>query len=550
MKIFKNLAIKSHWLVVALAVYFGSVLNMAVWRYAFKNIELTGAPVVVFSLGLPVFVGACLLIIFSLLVWPYVAKPLLAVLLVVSAVTNYVMFQYGIFIDSDMVRNLFETTTREAMDYFNLSGVLWVTFTGVVPAALLLRTRIIFKPALKELKTRLVMVLICLAAIGLIAALSFKEYAVWGRNNKNVTRLINPTNYLYATVRYFQRQALANHAFVHLDEDVSLDPYLDNHPTVFVLVVGETARTQNFSLNGYPRVTNPRLAVEDIISFADVSSCGTATAISVPCMFSGLPRSQFNVNKASYHENLVDLIQNAGYQVRWRENDEGCKKVCDRVPTDYPIYTNNPKYCDGVYCHDEALLDGLEDYLRALTGDAFIVLHTMGSHGPSYYKRYPDQFKVFQPTCDTSEVQNCDREAIANTYDNTILYTDHVLAELIGLLKKFPKYEIGMLYLSDHGESLGENGVYLHGLPYRIAPAEQTQVPMILWMSEVMKKEDHIDYECLRARAAEPLSHDNLFHSMVGLMELDTVVYDPALDMFAPCRTKPLPAMVSSKSLD
>lgn len=549
MKKITSFNLKSNWLLIIASVYFGSVLNLSLWRYALQNIEITGAPMLVFCLGLPVFIWASLLIIFSLLVWPWVGKPLLVILLVVSSVTNYMMFQYGLYIDSDMIRNVFETNRREALDFFSLSGLIWVALTGLLPAALLIRARIIFKLALKELGFRLVMIFICLAAIGLIAALSFKEYAVFGRNNKNVTRLINPTNYVYATVRYFQRQALANREFVRLDEDVSLDPYQDDYPTVFILVLGETARAGNFSLNGYPRETNPRLAAEDVISFTDVSSCGTATAVSVPCMFSDMPRSKFNINRAVFSENFIDLLHNADYQLWWRDNDDGCKKVCDRVPTEYMVAVNNPKYCDGSYCYDEVLVDGLEEYLGKLTGHGFVVLHAMGSHGPSYYKRYPEEFKTFLPTCETSEVQNCDREAIVNTYDNTILYTDHVLAEIIDVLKKFPNYETGMLYVSDHGESLGENGIYLHGLPYAVAPEEQTKVPMILWMSEVMKKEDHIDYECLKARAGEPLSHDHLFHSLIGLMELDTKVYEPELDLFEPCRLVPLPAL-TSKSAD
>ena len=202
----------------------------------------------------------------------------------------------------------------------------------------------------------------------------------------------------------------------------------------------------------------------------------------------------------------------------------------------------NKQFCDGKYCQDELLLEGLEEFLTNLKGHAFIVLHTIGSHGPTYYRRYPDEFKQFTPTCDTEEIQTCTKEQIVNTYDNTILYTDHILSSIIDILKKFPAYETGLLYVSDHGESLGENGIYLHSLPYWIAPKEQTSVPMVVWMSEVMKNSSHIDYDCLKKKAmVGNFSHDHLSHSLLSLMEVDSKWYDKKLDIFDSCRTSPLP---------
>lgn len=533
--------IKSHWLLLLISLYFTTVLNLSLWRYAWDNIELTGVSMAVFAASVPLVLFLALVVIFGLFLWPYVGKPILAVFLIVSSVANYMMFHYGLYIDSDMARNVFETTSREAFDYVNLSAVLWLVFTGLTPALLISRVRIIYRSHWKEILARALILGGSLAVIGLVALVAFKEYAVFGRNNKEVTRLINPSNYVSALIRYHQRQALSKRPFVRIDEEASRAPFKDSYHTVFILVVGETARSMNFSLNGYERDTNPRLARENVISFRDVTASGTSTAVSLPSMFSSLSRLNFDLNEAVYSENFLDLLQNTGYRIWWRDNDDGCKKVCDRVPTEYMVIANNPKYCDGTYCYDDTLLDGLEDFLKTVNEDTFIILHTMGSHGPSYYKRYPEKFKAFTPTCDTSEIQNCERQAIVNTYDNTILYTDHVVAEVIDILKKFPNFEAGLLYVSDHGESLGENNVYLHGLPFAIAPDEQTKVPMILWMSEVMQKEDHINYDCLKGRASEPLAHDNLFHSMVGLMELNTKVYDENLDMFQPCRLKDLP---------
>lgn len=375
-----------------------------------------------------------------------------------------------------------------------------------------------------------------------IAGLLYQDYAAHGRNNKMIDKLISPYNYLSAAVRLGKRRWRSAREFQVIDEHPEHVPYEDPYLTVLVLVIGETARSMNFSLNGYERETNPRLAREDVISFQRVTASGTATAFALPCLFSHLPRARFKIDEAAQSENLVDVMQKAGYDVLWLDNDGGSKGVSDRVPTIDLMRDGPAAYRNGDTCYDEVLLDGLEDRIRAVTKDTVFILHMMGSHGPSYYRRYPDRFRVFTPTCDTAAIQGRPREEIVNTYDNTILYTDHVLAEVIAVLKKFPEHEAGMINLSDHGESLGENGLYLHGFPYAFAPREQLEVPMILWMSETMKREDHVDYEKLRGAAASlDLSHDNFFHSVLGLVEIDTDLYDSSLDLFTPFRTKPLP---------
>jgi len=318
-------------------------------------------------------------------------------------------------------------------------------------------------------------------------------------------------------------------------------PFEDPHKTVLVIVLGEAARAKNFSLYGYKRETNPFLKQQDIIHFNEVASCGTATAVSVPCMFSHLTRTDFDVADARYTENLLDILKTAGYKILWFENDDGCKGVCDRAEVQHMVEINNPKYCYGRYCHDEALLDGLPEIFDSIKGNTVIVLHTMGSHGPTYYNRYPDNFRKFTPTCDTSDIQNCTQEQVVNTYDNTILYADYIVSSVIDMLKKHPEYEAGLIYVSDHGESLGESNVYLHGLPYVMAPKEQKQIPMILWMNETMKRWDYVDYDCMRKEAAQSTyTHDNLFHSIIGLLEVKTHVYNKEYDIFRGCRTKEL----------
>lgn len=529
-------------LVAVLSAYFLLFLNISFWRFVFTHAEPSGLVGGLFMLSVPVLIFTLLYLSFSLLLLPYIGKPLLILLLIISAGVNYLMYQFGVFIDADMIRNTFETHPGEVKDLITLRSVLWLTALGIVPAVMLARIKIVFKPFWKETLGRLKRCGLLLLCLLIFLPFVYKEYASFGRNNNQVRRLVSPLNYIYATVRYFQIEHQKKRPFTKLDEAAEHVPYPDEEKTVFILVLGETARAMNFSLNGYARETNPKLKTQDIVNFPHVESAGTATAFSVPSIFSFTQRGDFSPTDAKYTENLLDLLQQTGYEILWKENDNGCKGVCQRVPN-VEMDLKDQRFCDGTYCRDEILLDGLEEYLANIKGEnAFIVLHTIGSHGPTYYRRYPPEFKKFTPTCDTEEIQTCTQEQIINTYDNTILYTDHIVSSVIDILKKFPHYESGLLYVSDHGESLGENGVYLHGLPYSIAPKEQTSVPMVLWMSEVMKKSDHIDYDCLKKKAAEGnFSHDNLSHSLLSLMEVDSKWYDKKMDFFEGCRTTPLP---------
>ena len=529
-------------LIIWAALYFTTVLNASFWRYLAEHLAPVTVGAVLFALSLPAALFSAFVLVFSLLVWPGLVKPLLIGLLLLSSAANYAMWQFGLFIDADMVRNILETNPREAADFFTRQSLAWVALTGLVPALALAAVRLRYHPPLREARRRLVLAMAALAALTLIAASTYKEYVSFGRNHRLVRRLINPGNYLYAAVRHFQIEAEKRRPFAALDPAAVLEPIPDNEFTVFVLVLGETARARNFALYGYSRDTTPRLSdMDDLLTFSRVDSCGTSTAISLPCLFSELSRGDFDAAEAKFKENLIDLLQNSGYQVWWRDNDDGCKEVCRRVPTEY-MDRQGGLFCEGRSCLDEALLVGLEERLSRLSGDTVIVLHARGSHGPSYYQRYPENFRVFTPTCDTTDLQTCSREAIVNTYDNTIVYTDHLVASAIEILKKFPQFESGLLYVSDHGESLGENNIYLHGLPYAIAPEEQKRIPLLLWLSKVMLRNDWLDRSCLARRAAEEaFSHDHFFHSLLSLLEVRSRFYDPGLDIFRPCRLQPWP---------
>ena len=543
----KKFQIKSTTLILILTLYFSTVLNLSFWRYTYRSIDITSFQIFGLSVSIFLFIAIPLFLLFNLICVKTVCKPFVVALLLVCSFTNFMMFNYGIHIDKHMIQNVMETNYREAADLITMSLFLWVLVTGVIPSILLLAADIQYKPFKEEFKTRLINCLVGILAVGACGFGFYKECASYGRNHRKSKNIINIVNFTAGTVSYIniQKAKFVKREFVELDKNPQILDYQKDTGThkVVVFIVGETARAANFSLHGYERKTNPLLEKQDIAYFKDATACGTSTAVSVPCLFSHLERKNFDVSDAEFTENLVDLAQKAGYHVIWRDNDDGCKGVCRRIKDLKDMQeTKHPVYCNGKDCLDQILLDELMDIFPKIKQNTLIVLHAQGSHGPAYYKRYPDKFKKFLPTCDTSDIKDCSLDQIVNAYDNTILYTDYIISQAIDIAKKYPKLESSVIYVSDHGESLGEYNIFLHGMPFGIAPDEQKSVPMLIWMNENMKKWDHIDYNCLKLSAEKnAYSHDNLFHSLLGLMAIKTSAYDKRYDLFDACRTKPLP---------
>lgn len=529
----KLFTLSSRHFIILLSLYFAFVLNNRFWDLIEEKLEINNVAAALFAISLPLFIFVMLYVLFNLIVLPKVGKFLVIILLLCSAAADYAMTTLGIIINSDMIRNFAETTPREALELITPRAVFYVFITGILPAVLTALTDIKFQPFKKELKQRTLYCFAGLLTLVLLAPFTYKEYVTFGRNNKEIRRSVNTFNYIFALNKYHRQNRNANRKFVILDNTPTIEKN-GTSPRVLLLIVGETARAQNFSLNGYPKETNPLLKTQNIINFADVSSCGTATAVSLPCMFSASPRKEFKVSRAYHTQNLMDIIQTAGYDVFWKDNDDGCKGICKRVAEKDAKEGNRQPWCFGSYCHDDILLEGLKERLAKVKKDTVIVLHAMGSHGPAYYKRYPEHFKRFLPACETADLQNCTREEITNTYDNTLLYTDYIISSAIDILKSRPELESGMLYVSDHGESLGEKNIYLHGLPYAIAPDVQKKVPMVLWLSENLQKSEKIDTTRLKQSAtANAYSHDNYYHTVLGLLGIRSTTYNQALDILA-----------------
>ncbi len=538
---FKFKALTSEKLSLIAALFFVFACNSVFWQQLYTIQNPSTAAGWLFMLVGATFLILVLNLIFTLLALPYVLKPVLTVLLLITPVVVYFMSQFGIMINGGMLRNAAQTNLTETLDLLTLKMALYWLVLGGLPLYLLWKTPIQYRPLRREAMVKTSVIVGSIVLLLLVSLGFYKEFASVFRNNRELRFLITPMNFIQASSNYLKHSVNIKPIVVAaIGTDAKYTPLPQSRPKLTIIVVGETARAANFSLNGYERETNPRLKQQaGLINLPQVSSCGTDTAVSLPCMFSKFGKDNYSEKQAKSHQGLLDVVQRAGYQVLWRDNQSGCKGTCDRVPNESMIATADPKLCKDGECLDEALLTGLQEKIDAQQQDAVIVLHMMGSHGPAYFKRYPPAFAKFQPTCNDKQLNRCSREQILNSYDNSLLYTDYVLSNVIDLLRKNSnRVDTAMMYLSDHGESLGENGLYLHGAPYMLAPSEQTHVPAMLWLSPEFAQQAKIDLGCMQKKAGQAYSHDNLFHSTLGLLDIKTSLYQTELDWFASCKAK------------
>jgi lipid A ethanolaminephosphotransferase len=536
-------------LAVAAALWIALLCNGPLWNALRALPEMATARGALFIGGFALMIAALTGALLALLAWRWTIKPAIALFLVSAALGAHFMSTYGVVIDPSMMTNVLQTDPREVRDLLSTRLVVHVVLLAALPIALLWKLPLQRKRFAAQLGRNLAgFVVAWLVLLALVFAL-FADLSATMRNHRSMRYLINPLNSFFALgvlAKQSNAKPAGPPASIGIGAQVA-PRAAGSPPPLLMLVVGETARADHFALNGYTRATNPELAKLDVVSFANVTSCGTNTAASLPCMFSHLGKRAFE-SRDGEHENLLDLVQRAGMAVLWLDNQAGCKGLCDRVPH---AFASEPApgqaaataaLCNEGECFDEALLVGLDARLAALPASArergvLIVLHQMGSHGPAYSKRSPPDRKPFQPECTTNVLQQCDHGALINAYDNTIAYTDHVLARTIAWLAERDKqYAPTLLYVSDHGESLGENNLYLHGLPYAVAPREQTHVPMVAWVAPGARGASGPAIDCLRRERNKPLSHDNLFHTALGVLGIRASEYVATLDAFAPCR--------------
>jgi lipid A ethanolaminephosphotransferase len=529
--------------VYGLAAYFVFVLNGAFWRRLFA----AAPPAVVYDWAFLAAVAVILLLVTSMaasvIAIGRLFKPAAALLLIVCAAASYFMGAFGTVIDSGMIINVLQTDRAEASDLMTWRLVAHVLLWGVAPAVLLALLPIQRRPLIDELKRRVVSGFVIVSVIAAVSYPFFKNLASVFREHSILRHELLPFNIISGVSRVagmqFRKSKPKTIAAFGTDAAKGSTWSQRGEKSVTVLVIGETARAHNFSLNGYGRETNPQLkSIEGLVNFSKVMSCGTATAQSLPCLFSGLGQNGASHSIAVEQEGLLDILQRAGLSLLWRDNQSGCKGICFRIPSVSVALPEPKKFYELAVSYDDRLLEGLQAWIDQLQGHGVLVLHMIGSHGPAYFKRYPEAFERFKPACRDTQFSHCGRDTIVNAYDNSILFTDHVLASLIGILGANDARGIptAMTYVSDHGESLGEGGIYLHGLPYALAPIEQKHVPWLWWLSPGYQKVSGVTSDCLKAQAGTALTHDHFFHTVLGLLDVRTKTHVAKLDLTAACR--------------
>jgi len=515
--------------------------NAALWR----ELESLGIAQAqggwLLTLTLAGMLGAALYALLSLFAWKGVLKPAIVLLLVATAAGAHFMWTYRIVIDSAMATNTLQTDWHEARALLTPRFGAAVLVGGVLPSWLVWRVGVAHRPWKQQALRNLLGLGAGLAVVVALILLSFQPLASTMRNHTQLRYLLNPLNQLWAVGQSAFGSRKIKGPVAPLGRDARLAAAAPGaKPRLLVLVLGETGRSGNFGLNGYERDTTPELARAQAVSFRNAWACGTSTAASVPCMFSHLGREGF-LARTQDSENLLDVLQHAGLAVLWIDNQPGgCKGVCERIPNVNTSGGKDPQLCPGGECRDEILVQGLDERLAQLPEaqrrkGVVLVMHQMGSHGPAYAQRTPPAFKKFMPECTSSHLPDCSEQELRNAYDNTIAYTDHVLGATVAWLRSRGDYDGALLYVADHGESLGENNLYLHGLPYAIAPDVQKHVPWITWLSPGFEQASGLAMQCLRGRADARITHDHLFHSVLGLMQVGTAAYRREFDAYAGC---------------
>lgn len=460
-------------------------------------------------------IGLCLVCLLS----SRLLKPVCMLLAAANAGALYFLHAYGVVLDRTMMGNVANTDWAEATAFLSPALALFVLVFGLVPAAALSRVEI--TPVRRG---RLAMQLAALAVVGSTTMYLASASWLWiDRHARVLGGMILPWSYVFNAGRHASAQLAATRVASLLPDAT----FGSDDRTVVMLVIGESARAANFAFYGYGRATNPQLAAAGAVPLRNARACATYTTGALMCILS---HDDPGARLAGSKELLPGYLQRHGIDVAWRTNNWGEPAL--RL-ADYHRANDLAPGCAGEGCaHDEVLLHGLEARIRASKSrKLLVVLHQTGSHGPSYTSKYPASFEVFRPACKSVELHRCPPESLVNAYDNTLLYTDHVVARAIQMLKGLGDVSSTLLYVSDHGESLGEYGLYLHGTPMAVAPAVQAAIPFVVWMSEAFKRQRGVDDAGLMRREAH--SQANVFHSILGAFDMRSSVYVPALDIFA-----------------
>jgi lipid A ethanolaminephosphotransferase len=544
-----SLTLTSGQLAVLCSVFWTLAFNRPFFAALARDRPMDDSSSWTFLLAMAGALLALNVLLMALVAHRHTVKPLAALLTAAAAAGSWFISDYGITLDPSMMRNVLRTDVAEARELLSPRFVLHMALFAGVPLLVLARVRVATQPWPRALLRRMGMLLAALLALLLTLWSVFQPLSSLSRNNRELRYLVTPANLLWSTGSVLAadaRGAAKPREAIGLDASPGPSWAQRKRPLVMVFVVGETARAANWGLNGYTRLTTPQLADLNVANFRNVTSCGTNTETSLPCMFAAVGRHNYDEARIRGQESLLHVLARAGVTVDWRDNQSGCKGVCDGLPTQTVSAATAGSACEGGRCLDEALIHDLAQRLQQAKGTQLWVLHTLGNHGPSYYRRYPPAFARFKPECRDDDLRKCTPEQVVNAYDNALLYTDHLLASTIRTLQAASaEVDSAVVYVSDHGESLGEQGLFLHGLPYAIAPEVQKRVPMVWWSSAGFERAAGLSEGCLlpslKQQSSAPLAHDHLFHTLLGALDVRTALHDPALDLTRACRSSQKP---------
>ena len=498
----------THFVVIMSSLLF-ILFHYPFFKFVFNNVDyksFTGVSIIV-SLVIAMLVANAFALFLIFFFSRLVGKILLVLFFIINAVAVYFINTYSVIIDESMIGNVLNTNYSESSSFFSIKLVLYVVFLGILPSIFIIKAKIITVTVKKFL------VSISLTLLFLLT-LAFANASNWlwiDKNSKTLGGLAMPWSYAVNIPLFYIHQFKKNEKEILLP-DATIK---DNEKSVVILVIGESARSENFSLYGYPKNTNPLLSKIPNVSHFNATSDATYTT-------AGIKSIVEHENTDELYEILPNYLYRNNVDVIWRTTNWG------EPPVHIKNYQNREALmpnCKGDDCdYDGILLSGLkEQILASKKNKILIVLHTSTSHGPTYSKKYPAQFEIFKPVCNSVELGNCSHTELVNAYDNTIVYTDYLLANVIEDLKQLQEYKSAMIFVSDHGESLGENNLYMHGLPRSIAPKQQYEIPFIVWTS---------DNSARQMKPNKILTQNYVFHSVLNFLNIQSPVYKEQMNIF------------------
>ncbi|WP_293893306.1 phosphoethanolamine--lipid A transferase EptA [Flavobacterium sp.] len=482
--------------------------HLPFFNFVFNNVDYKSLNGIVLIISLMILMLVLNAFVFYLIFFlsRFVGKFLLVLFFIVNSIAVYFINTYSVIIDESMIGNVLNTKYEEASSFFSIKLIVYIILFGVIPSIFIIKAKIISVTWKKFLITISLTLLFILTLVFANAT-----NVLWiDKNSKTLGGLAMPWSYTVNISLFYVHQYKKNEKEILLPNAT----IKDNKKSVVVLVIGESARSQNFSLYGYKKNTNPLLSKTPNLFHFNANSCATYTTAGVKGILE-------HKNTDDLYEILPNYLYRNNVEVIWRTTNWGEPPVHIKNYQKREVLMPN---CKGEGCdYDEILLTGLkEQILASKKNKILIVLHTSTSHGPTYSKKYPPQFETFKPVCNSVELGKCSQTELINAYDNTIVYTDYILSKVIENLKQLKEYNSAMIFVSDHGESLGENNLYMHGLPMSIAPKEQYEIPFIVWVSDSTKQ----------LKPNKILSQNYVFHSVLNFLGIQSPIYNEKMNIF------------------